>query len=88
MTAGAVAQTSAELRRKLVALAAHLLEAAEADIDLAHGQASVRGDPVGLPFAVLADRGTLARGTCAAEPGHRGTRNCMPPSTTSTWAVA
>jgi carbon-monoxide dehydrogenase large subunit len=43
MTAGAIAETAGILREKLVALAAHRLEAAEADIELARGKASVRG---------------------------------------------
>lgn len=55
MTAGAVAETSADLRRKLVAVAAHLLEAAEADIELGAGRASVRGSSVGLSYAELAN---------------------------------
>ena len=55
MTAGAVAQSSAELRAKLVTLAAHLLEAAESDIDLAHGRAGVRGTVVDMSFAELAE---------------------------------
>ena len=45
MTAGAVGETAAILRAKLTALAAHKLEAAEADIELAHSRAGVRGDP-------------------------------------------
>jgi carbon-monoxide dehydrogenase large subunit len=56
MTAGAVGVTAAGLRAKLVTMAAHKLEAAEADIDLAHSRAGVRGDPdAGVSFAELAD---------------------------------
>ena len=56
MTAGAVGVTAAELRAKLVALAAHTLEAAEADIELDGSRAGVRGDPeAGISFAELAD---------------------------------
>jgi aerobic carbon-monoxide dehydrogenase large subunit len=57
MTAGAVGETAAILRTKLTALAAHKLEASEADIELAGSRAGVRGDPdaPGVSFAELAD---------------------------------
>ncbi len=56
MTAGAVAQAGGTLREKLVAIAAHRLEAAEDDIELAEGRASVRGTPaVGVTVAELAN---------------------------------
>jgi carbon-monoxide dehydrogenase large subunit len=55
MIAGAVGETAGILREKLVALAAHRLEAAEADIELAHGRASVRGTPAaGISYGELA----------------------------------
>jgi carbon-monoxide dehydrogenase large subunit len=55
MTAGAVAETAGILRKKIIALAAHQLEAAEDDIELAHGRASVRGVPsIGIDFAEIA----------------------------------
>ena len=55
MTAGAIAETAGILREKIIALAAHRLEAAEADIELANGRASVRGTPsAGITFAELA----------------------------------
>ncbi|HUO39886.1 MAG TPA: xanthine dehydrogenase family protein molybdopterin-binding subunit [Mycobacterium sp.] len=44
MTAGAVAETAAILRKKIVGFAAHRLKVAEADIELANSRASVRGD--------------------------------------------
>ena len=43
MTAGAVGETAAILRERLVAIAAHKLEAAPEDIELAASRASVRG---------------------------------------------
>ncbi len=56
MTAGAIEVTAAELRVKLTAMAAHKLEAAEADIELASSRAGVRGDPdAAVSFAELAD---------------------------------
>jgi len=57
MTAGAVGETAAILRARLTALAAHKLEAAEPDIELAHSRAGVRGDPdaPSVSFAELAD---------------------------------
>src|SRR5204863_1334297 len=55
MTAGAVRETAAILRERLVAIAAHKLEAAPADIELAMSRASVVGDPnASVPFAELA----------------------------------
>jgi carbon-monoxide dehydrogenase large subunit len=56
MIAGAVGVTAAELRAKLTTMAAHQLEAAETDIELAGSRADVRGDPdAGVSFAELAD---------------------------------
>ncbi|HEY9555373.1 MAG TPA: xanthine dehydrogenase family protein molybdopterin-binding subunit [Acidimicrobiales bacterium] len=71
MIAGAVEETAAILRQKLVALAAHRLEAAEADIELAEGRATVRGTPAAaVTFAELAslayfDVGKLPAGMSA-----------------------
>jgi len=55
MTAGAIEETAAILRERLVAVAAHKLEAAPEDIELAGSRASVHGTPdVGVSFASLA----------------------------------
>jgi carbon-monoxide dehydrogenase large subunit len=55
MTAGAIAETAAVLRERLVAIAAHKLEAAPDDIELGESRASVRGSPdVNVSFATLA----------------------------------
>jgi aerobic carbon-monoxide dehydrogenase large subunit len=55
MTAGAINETAAVLRDRIAAIAAHRLEAAEEDIELAHSRASVRGTPsAGLSFAEIA----------------------------------
>jgi carbon-monoxide dehydrogenase large subunit len=55
MIAGAVAATASVLRDRLAAIAAHRLEAAPDDIDLAGGRAFVRGTPtVGVTVAELA----------------------------------
>jgi aerobic carbon-monoxide dehydrogenase large subunit len=57
MTAGAIAETAAILRERIVAVAAHALEAAPEDIDLAESRASVRGVPdVSVSLAELARR--------------------------------
>ena len=54
--AGAVGVTAAGLRDKLTKMAAHKLEASEADIELAQSRAAVKGDPeAGVSFAELAD---------------------------------
>src|SRR5207249_3382763 len=55
MMAGAVEATASVLRAKLRAIAAHRLECAEDDIELADGRASVRGTPTaGVTIAELA----------------------------------
>jgi len=55
MTAGAVRETASILRERLVAIAAHKLEASVDDIELAGSRASVRGTPAsGITFAELA----------------------------------
>ena len=56
MTAGAVAETAGELRRRIAAIAAHQLEVSAGDIELVDGRAQVRGDPTaGVPLAEIAD---------------------------------
>jgi carbon-monoxide dehydrogenase large subunit len=61
MSAGAVGETAAILREKIVAIAAHRLEAAEADIELVGGRASVRGTPTaGLSIAEIAEMAYFA----------------------------
>lgn len=55
MTAGAIRDTAAVLRERLIAIAAHRLEAAADDIVLSDSRATVRGTPsVGLTVAELA----------------------------------
>ncbi|HVU73614.1 MAG TPA: xanthine dehydrogenase family protein molybdopterin-binding subunit [Mycobacteriales bacterium] len=55
MTAGAINETAKVLRERLVALAAHKLEAAPADIELSNSTAAVAGDPTtAITFAELA----------------------------------
>ena len=55
MTAGAIRETASVLRERLVAIAAHKLEAAPDDIELANSRANVRGAPsAGISFADLA----------------------------------
>ena len=45
MLAGAIGETAGVLRERIVAIAAHRFEAAEADIELSQGWAHVRGTP-------------------------------------------
>jgi aerobic carbon-monoxide dehydrogenase large subunit len=55
MTAGAIDQTASILRERIVAIAAHKLEADPGDIELADSRASVRGTPsIGLSLAQVA----------------------------------
>ena len=55
MIAGAVQETAAILRERICAIAAHKLEAAVEDIELADSQATVRGTPTkGVSLAEIA----------------------------------
>ncbi len=55
MIAGAVGETAPVLRDRIVAIAAHRLEASPEDIELAHGRALVRGTPAAnVSFAEIA----------------------------------
>jgi carbon-monoxide dehydrogenase large subunit len=55
MTAGAVAETARVLRERILAIAAHRLEAAVEDLELADARVSVRGTPsVALTYAEIA----------------------------------
>jgi carbon-monoxide dehydrogenase large subunit len=55
MTAGAVRETATILRERILALAAHKLEASVDDLELAGSRASVRGSPsIGVSLAELA----------------------------------
>ena len=55
MIAGAIAATAATLRGRIAAIAAHRLEAAVDDIELARSRATVRGTPTaGVSFAHIA----------------------------------
>ncbi len=61
MTAGAVAQTASVLRDRVLAIAAHRLEAAVEDLELAGGRVSVRGTPsIGLTYGEIARVAYLA----------------------------
>ena len=55
MIAGAIAATATTLRERIVAIAAHKLEADPGDIELADSRATVRGTPaIGLTLAEIA----------------------------------
>jgi aerobic carbon-monoxide dehydrogenase large subunit len=55
MIAGAIAESAGLLRERIVAIAAHQLEAAPADIELAGSQATVRGTPSrAIPLSEIA----------------------------------
>ena len=56
VTAGAVGEAAGILRARLAAIAAHKLEAAPPDIELAGSRVAVRGDPdMSVSFAEIAD---------------------------------
>ena len=65
MLAGAIGETAGGLRARIEAIAAHRLEAAVDDIEVAHGWAHVRGH---------ADGEDLGRGDRRARPTSRPTR--------------
>ena len=55
MTAGAIEVTAAILKERIAEIAAHRLEVSASDIEVAGGQASVRGKPEsGIPLAEIA----------------------------------
>jgi carbon-monoxide dehydrogenase large subunit len=61
MTAGAVAATATVLRDRILAIAAHRLEAAVEDLELTGGRVSVRGTPsIGITYGELARIAYLA----------------------------
>ncbi|MBV8957368.1 MAG: molybdopterin-dependent oxidoreductase, partial [Actinobacteria bacterium] len=66
MTAGAVRETASVLRDRIVAIAAHKLEAAPEDIELGESRASVRGSPA--TGVSLADVAAIAYFSPAALP--------------------
>ena len=66
MTAGAVRETAAILRERIVAIAAHKLEAAVDDIELADSRATVRGTPVDRHLVRRDRRARLLRPARAA----------------------
>jgi carbon-monoxide dehydrogenase large subunit len=73
MIAGAVAATASVLSDKLAAIAAHRLEAAPDDIDVAGGRAFVRGTPA-VGVTVTWPRSPTTRRTCcprASRPASR-----------------
>ena len=73
MTAGAVRETAAILRERIGAIAAHKLEAAAEDIELADSRASVRGTPVvGISFARDRRARVLRAGVAAARRARPG----------------
>ena len=63
MNAGAVAETAGILRQRILEIAAHRLEIAVEDLELADGRASVRGTPSkGMSYAQIASLAYLSPG--------------------------
>jgi carbon-monoxide dehydrogenase large subunit len=79
MAGNAVALGARELRRKIVAAAAALLEAADADLEIANGQVSVRGAP--------GRRLTLAQIAQSSLPTFQGSRVADPVFEASAYAT-
>lgn len=91
MMAGAVGAAAAVVRDKIVAIAAHRLEAAVEDIELADGRAFVRGTPAKeVPLAKIAELAYFQAGGLPAgtSPGLEATERYVPPSPMPIWANA
>ena len=91
MTAGAVRETAAILRERIVAIAAHKLEAAVDDIELADSRAIVRGTPaIGISFARDRRARVLRAARAAARRARPGSRRARatPPPRRSIWVNA
>jgi carbon-monoxide dehydrogenase large subunit len=89
MTAGAVDAAAAVLRERLVALAAHKLEAASDDIELSGSRASVAGSPtIGLTFADLAEMAYQVSGLPPGVPPGLEASARYGASTPMVWATA
>lgn len=90
LLSGAVREASAEVRQQILAIAAHRLEAASADLLLADGAVSVAGTPsVSLPVREIArlaygDTSLLPPGQSAGLEGH----SRYSPSSPFTWSNA
>jgi aerobic carbon-monoxide dehydrogenase large subunit len=90
MLAGAIAETAGVLRARIVAIAAHRLEAAVDDIEVAQGWASVRGTPTAT--IAVAEISALAHFSpeslpSGVPPGLEATSR-FAPSARSNWANA
>ncbi len=79
MTAGAIRETAKVLRDRIAAIAAHKLEAAADDIELADSRAFVRGTPaIGLSLRELAAIAYFEPATLAArDPGGAGSERAL-----------
>lgn len=71
MGGGAVLMAAARIRQKLVAIAAHLLEADPGDLRVGRGRIAVAGSDVGIPIRDLAEIATIRTHALppAIEPG-------------------
>jgi carbon-monoxide dehydrogenase large subunit len=68
MIAGAIAETAATLRERILAIASHKLEVAPEDLELANSRASVRGTPtIGLSLAEIASIAYFGHATLPPE---------------------
>jgi carbon-monoxide dehydrogenase large subunit len=91
MIAGAVAATASVLREKVLAIAAHKLEAAVQDMELADGRAFVRGTPTaGLSLAQVAEIAYFKTGRLppGVSSGLEATERYHAPSPMPVWANA
>jgi carbon-monoxide dehydrogenase large subunit len=90
MLAGAIGETASILRERIVAIAAHHLEAAVDDMEVANGWASVRGTPTArVSIAEIAEIAYFAPGSLPpGVPAGLEATNRFTPSARSNWANA
>jgi carbon-monoxide dehydrogenase large subunit len=90
MLAGAIGETAGELRSRIAAIAAHRLEAAVDDIEVAGGWASVRGTPTArISVAEIAELAYFSPASLPRDvlPGLEASRR-FSPTARSNWANA
>jgi carbon-monoxide dehydrogenase large subunit len=86
---GSVLRATADVRRKLLQIAAHELEASEHDLELEDANVTVRGSPSrSLTVAEVAAAAYAARAPEGVDPSLTATRSYDPPATYSNACIA
>jgi carbon-monoxide dehydrogenase large subunit len=86
---GSVLRATADVRRKLLQIAANELEASEDDLELEDGVVAVRGSPTrSLSVAEVAAAAYAGRAPAGVDPSLTATRSYDPPATYSNACIA